>query len=67
MLKLVLTVCSLARGADCHTVQIPLEEGMQMATCVFAAQVEAAKWMTSHPNYYLRRASCVPDSGIANG
>ena len=60
MLELVLTVCSLVQGASCHRLRIPLRENTQLMGCVIAAQVEGAKWMSSHPNYYVSRATCAP-------
>ena len=58
MLELVLTVCSLVQGASCHTLRIPLKEHTQLTGCAIAAQIEGAKWVSRHPNYYVGRVTC---------
>jgi hypothetical protein len=66
MIELVLTVCSLVQGAACRELDaIPLGTAT-MITCVFAAQVEGAKWTKDHPNFYIRRAVCQPAKRVAN-
>ena len=61
MLELVFTVCSLVQGANCRELNpIPLQENTQMIACVMASQVEGAKWVEAHPNYYVARATCQP-------
>ena len=65
MLELVLTVCSLVQGAACRDLDtIPLGQ-VSMITCVFASQVEGAKWVGEHPNFYIQRATCQPANKIA--
>ena len=65
MLELVLTVCSLVQGAACRDLNaIPLGNATLM-TCVFASQVEGAKWLQQHPNFYIQRATCQPASRVA--
>ena len=49
MLELVLTVCSVVQGAACRDLDtIPLGNA-SMITCVFASQVEGAKWVARSP------------------
>lgn len=65
MLELVLTVCSLVQGAACRDLNaIPLGQASMM-TCVFASQVEGAKWIDAHPNFYIGRATCQPANRVA--
>ena len=65
MLELVLTVCSLVQGAACRELDtIPLGN-VSMITCVVASQVEGAKWISDHPNFYIQRATCQPANRVA--
>jgi hypothetical protein len=64
MLELVLTVCSL-QGAACRDLNaIPLGNAT-ISVCLFASQVEGAKWVQEHPNYYIKRATCQPANRVA--
>jgi hypothetical protein len=59
MYQLVLTVCSLVQGAQCRELPaIPLEASISPMTCVVASQIEGAKWISEHPNFYLHRMTC---------
>ncbi len=61
MLELVFTVCSIVQGANCHELQpIRLQENTMMVACLMATQIEGAKWVEEHPNYYVIRATCQP-------
>lgn len=65
MLELVLTVCSLVHGAACRDLNtIPLGQASMIA-CVFASQIEGAKWVQDHPNFYIARATCQPANSVA--
>jgi hypothetical protein len=65
MVELVLTVCSLIQGAACRDLNaIPLVNA-SMINCVFASQVEGAKWIVDHPNFYIARATCQPANRLA--
>jgi hypothetical protein len=66
VLELVFTVCSMVQGANCHELQpIRLEENTMMIGCMMASQFEGAKWVETHPNYYLIRATCQPAGRFA--
>lgn len=66
MLELVFTVCSIVQGANCHEVQpIRLDENAPMMACMLATQFEGARWVESHPNYYIARATCQPSGRFA--
>ena len=67
MLELVFTVCSIVHGgANCHALQpVRLEENTMMIGCVMASQFEGAKWVETHPNYYITRATCQPAGQFA--
>jgi hypothetical protein len=59
MLELVFTVCSIVQGANCHELSpVPLQPETMMIGCIIASQVEGAKWVDSHPNFYVQRATC---------
>lgn len=67
MYELVFTVCSLVAGASCSTMNpIPLEEHVGMTGCIIASQIEGAKWIESHPNYYISRSTCQPAKAFAH-
>lgn len=61
MLELVFTVCSIVQGANCREEPpIPLEDQTIMIGCMIASQIEGAKWVEMHPNYYIQRSTCQP-------
>ena len=66
MLQLVFSVCSIVEGATCQELPpIPLQEGTSMMGCVMASQIEGAKWVVTHPNHYIQRATCAPAGRFA--
>jgi hypothetical protein len=65
MIELVLTVCSLVQGAACRDLDVIPLGNASMTTCVFASQVEGAKWIGEHPNFYVQRAACQPANKMA--
>jgi hypothetical protein len=66
MLELVFTVCSIVQGANCHALQpLRLEENTMMIGCMMASQFEGARWVGTHPNYYITRATCQPAGQFA--
>jgi hypothetical protein len=65
MLELVFTVCSLVQGATCRDLNAISLGNASMMTCVFATQVEGAKWIGDHPNFYIQRATCQPAKRMA--
>jgi hypothetical protein len=61
MLELIFTVCSVVQGAACKELApITLEENSLPIACVIASQIEGARWVESHPNFYIQRATCQP-------
>jgi hypothetical protein len=66
MLELVLTVCSIVHGANCHQEPLPLQADTSLIGCMLASQIEGAKWVEHNPNYYIQRASCRPANRMAN-
>ena len=66
MLELVFTVCTVVQGANCHQLApITLQENTTMVGCMIASQVEGARWVSSHPNFYIQRATCQPAKTFA--
>ena len=56
MLELAITVCSIVQGANCHALEpVRLEENTMMIGCMMASQFEGAKWVETHPNFYITR------------
>jgi hypothetical protein len=61
MLELIFTVCSIVHGAGCRDLNpMPLQENANMIACMMASQIEGAKWVQSHPNFYIAKAKCQP-------
>jgi hypothetical protein len=66
MYELVFTVCSIMHGAHCNELApVPLEANTPVMGCAIASQVEGAKWVVAHPNYYIQRATCRPAGRFA--
>lgn len=67
MLELVFTVCTIVQGANCHQLHpVTLQENTPTIGCVMASQIEGAKWVERHPNYYIARATCQPAKAFTN-
>lgn len=61
MLELVFTVCTIVQGATCRLEPpLELEENTTLIGCLMASQVEGAKWVLRHPNFYVQRVVCRP-------
>ncbi len=61
VIQLVFSVCSIVEGAVCRELPpIPLEPEATLAACFMASQIEGAKWVARHPNFYIHRATCRP-------
>jgi len=60
LVQLVLTYCLVAepmRCVDHRPISDPTSEA-GLHSCVLGAQPEAARWLTEHPGYELRRWRC---------
>ena len=66
MFALILSVCSLVEGAACRELPpIPLQPSTTIVGCLMASQVEGAKWINDHPNFYIRKVTCAPQGKFA--
>ena len=66
MYVLIFTVCSILHGANCRELSpLPLDASTPAIGCAIASQMEAAKWVMGHPNYYVQRATCQPAGRFA--
>lgn len=66
MFELVITVCSLVQGANCRELPaVKIEQGQSVMACVMASQIESARWVGEHPNYYVHRMTCQPAGRFA--
>lgn len=66
MFELVFTVCSIVQGAACRELNpMPLREEAHMIACLMATQIEGAKWVNAHPNFYIAKAKCQPAKAFA--
>jgi hypothetical protein len=63
-LELILTVCSIVQGANCHTEMLQSEASM--TACMMASQIEGAKWVQQNPNFYIQKATCRPAKMFAD-
>ncbi len=67
MFELIFTVCSIVAGASCREAgPIPLQEHVGMMGCLVASQIEGAKWVEAHPNYYVAKYTCQPAKVFAH-
>jgi hypothetical protein len=61
MYELIFTVCSVVVGASCRDANpIQLEAYVGPIGCLIASQIEGAKWVEAHPNFYVARYTCQP-------
>jgi hypothetical protein len=66
MYVLIFTVCSIVHGANCRELSpLPLDANTQVIGCAIASQMEGAKWVAGHPNYYVQKATCQPAGRFA--
>jgi hypothetical protein len=66
VIALILSVCSIVEGAACRELPpIPLQPNTTVMGCLLASQIEGAKWIEEHPNFYIRRATCQPHGKLA--
>jgi hypothetical protein len=65
MLQLVLSVCSIVQGAACHELPPTVIPQSSMMACFMASQIEAAKWISENPKFYVKRMVCRPLGRIA--
>jgi hypothetical protein len=64
VIELVFSVCTIVEGAACRELPpVPLKPEATIFDCFAASQIEGAKWVIGHPNYYISRATCRP-SGV---
>ncbi len=65
MITVVLSVCLIAQPMKCKDIQIPvLEVDEKMLTpwkCAHHGQLQAVKWIKTHPKYQIKRYKCVPE------
>lgn len=59
MVELVVSVCSILYGAQCHDVSLTYAD-MPMLACLMSGQPEIAKWSEVNPNWSIRRWTCRP-------
>lgn len=65
MVVLVLAVCLHINPTDCREVHLPMIA--QSATpyqCAHNGQVAAEEWSRSHPDWRVRRWTCVPEERL---
>jgi len=66
MIELIFSVCSIVEGATCRELPpMPLRPQATMSDCFMASQIEGAKWVSGHPNYYVYGVTCQPSGTFA--
>ena len=45
--------------------QRPKSYWMTMVGCLMASQIEGARWIEDHPNFYIRKVTCQPQGKVA--
>jgi hypothetical protein len=59
MIQIIFSVCSILEGPACRELPpIPLKPEATMSACFMASQIEGAKWVVAHPNFYITKATC---------
>lgn len=69
MISLVFTACSIlvtAKGAPCRPIKADYD--VSLFECMMRGQIEMAKWVAAHPNWYIAPGGyrCIPPSAYAN-
>jgi hypothetical protein len=66
MVDLILTVCLIAKPAECHDEHLYFESHGALFQCMWFAPQEIAKWVGDHPGRKVVRWKCeFPDKGRA--
>jgi hypothetical protein len=66
VIALILSVCSIVEGAACRELPpIAMQPNTTLVGCLMASQIEGAKWIMEHPNFYIKRATCQPSGKFA--
>jgi hypothetical protein len=66
VIELIFSVCTIVEGATCRELPpVPLMPQASMHDCLMASQIEGAKWVVGHPNYYISRIACRPAGKFA--
>jgi hypothetical protein len=66
MIELIFSVCTIVEGAACRDLPpMPLRPEATIYNCLVASQIEGAKWVVGHPNYYVYKATCRPAGAFA--
>ena len=64
-LVLAFQMCLTADPSVCtELAPVPLKEELGIIGCALAAQQEGAKWVSAHPNYFVKRARCIAPSKL---
>ena len=64
MLVLAIAACLASDPNHCRDFEIDLAAATKMQ-CMYASQIEMAKWAADHPGYKIVRYACVPKMGKA--
>ena len=57
MTTLILVFCLIGAPGECREIQ-PSLEPMGLHECLFAGQLEGARWLDEHPKWQLARVKC---------
>ena len=59
MIEIIVSVCFVLEPKRCKDVNLTFAgDNITAGQCMFAGQVEMAKWSNSHPNWQVKRWTC---------
>ncbi len=65
-LVLALSACLINEPTTCKDTTIPLRAEVGIVGCMMASQIEATKWLESHPGYQITKSRCISPSRVAS-
>ncbi|MGF7162012.1 hypothetical protein FHS85_003655 [Rhodoligotrophos appendicifer] len=57
-IAIVMTVCAIGTGADCHDENITFEASFSLNQCTMTAQPYIARWAGTHPQWQVKKWRC---------
>ncbi len=58
LVDLVLTVCLIATGGDCHKEHMVIQGDGSLYGCMAESPVHIARWTSEHPTWRVKRWTC---------
>lgn len=58
MLELLILACLLRQPSHCEVFRVPFVAITSMAQCVRRSPIDAAAWVSTHPDWAIRKVQC---------